>query len=112
MKLWIVYVAAALCEIAGCFAFWAWLKNGKPALVVIPGAMALLAFAWLLTRVDVVYAGRAYAAYGGIYIIASLVWLGLIEGQRPSATDLLGSALCLVGAAIILLGSRSVMIGR
>lgn len=105
MKLWAIYAAAAFCEIAGCFAFWAWLKSGRPALVAIPGVVALVAFAWLLTRVDTAYAGRAYAAYGGVYIAASLVWLWLAEGQRPTATDILGSVICLVGVAIILAGS-------
>lgn len=112
MKLWAIYAAAAFCEISGCFAFWAWLKNGKPAFVAIPGVVALVAFAWLLTRVDTAYAGRAYAAYGGIYIIASLVWLGVVEGQRPTATDILGSLVCLVGAAIILGGSATMNPGR
>lgn len=105
VKLWALYTAAAFCEIAGCFAFWAWLKNGKPALLAIPGVVALIAFAWLLTRADVAYAGRAYAAYGGLYIVASLVWLGVAEGQRPTATDIIGSLICLVGAAVILAGS-------
>ena len=82
MKLWALYTAAAFCEIAGCFAFWAWLRNGKPASLAIPGVVALIAFAWLLTRVDVAYAGRAYAAYGGLYIVASLVWLGVLF-QKP-----------------------------
>ena len=65
------YAAAAISEIAGCFAFWAWLRLGKPALWLIPGVLSLILFAWLLTRVDAQFAGRAYAAYGGIYILAS-----------------------------------------
>ncbi|MCB2057747.1 MAG: YnfA family protein [Novosphingobium sp.] len=105
MKLWALYAAAAFCEIAGCFAFWAWLRNGKPASVAIPGVIALITFAWLLTRVDVAYAGRAYAAYGGIYIVASLIWLSLVEGQRPTGTDIVGALICLAGVAVILAGS-------
>jgi len=112
MKLWAIYAAAAFCEIAGCFAFWAWLKNGRPAFVAIPGVFALVAFAWLLTRVDTAYAGRAYAAYGGIYIVASLVWLGLVEGQKPTVTDILGSMLCLIGATVILAGSGALAAGK
>lgn len=112
MKLWVIYAGAAFCEIAGCFAFWAWLKNGKPALVAIPGMLALVAFAWLLTRVETAYAGRAYAAYGGIYIVASLVWLGLVEGQKPTATDLIGSLICVVGAVVILSGSGAPTTGK
>jgi small multidrug resistance family-3 protein len=100
------YVLAAAAEIAGCFAFWAWLRCGRTAWWTIPGMASLALFAWLLTRVDTGFAGRAYAAYGGIYIVASLVWLWLVEQTRPDRWDLLGAGLCLGGAAAILLGRR------
>ena len=100
------FFLAALFEIAGCYAFWMWLRLGKSALWIIPGLISLTLFALLLTRVEATYAGRAYAAYGGIYIIASIAWLGVIERVRPLNTDLLGAALCVVGATIILLGPR------
>jgi small multidrug resistance family-3 protein len=101
-----VYALAALGEIAGCFAFWAWQRLGRSALWVLPGLASLTAFAWLLTRIDVSLAGRAYAAYGGIYIAASLAWLWAVEGQRPDRWDGLGAALSLCGAAVILLAHR------
>jgi len=101
------YIGAALCEIAGCFAFWAWLRLGKSALWLLPGLAALVAFAWLLTLVEADAAGRAYAAYGGVYICASLGWLWAVEGLRPDRWDALGAAICLVGAAIILFGPRA-----
>ncbi len=101
-----VYTAAAIGEIAGCFAFWAWLRLDKSPLWLIPGLASLAAFAWLLTRIDADFAGRAYAAYGGVYIAASLAWLWLVEGQRPDRWDLTGAALCLVGATIVLMGPR------
>lgn len=97
-----VYAAAALAEIAGCFAFWAWLRMGKSALWLAPGCASLILFAWLLTLVDTAAAGRAYAAYGGIYITAALVWLWAAEGVRPDRWDLVGVALCLAGATVIL----------
>jgi small multidrug resistance family-3 protein len=100
------YIGAALAEIAGCFAFWAWLRLGKPAWLVVPGTLSLLLFAYLLTLVDSAAAGRAYAAYGGVYIIASLMWLWGVEGLRPDRWDAAGAALCLVGAAIIIAGPR------
>jgi small multidrug resistance family-3 protein len=100
------YVGAALAEIAGCFAFWAWLRLGKSALWAIPGVVALVAFALLLTRVESAFAGRAFAAYGGVYIAASLFWLWLVEGTRPDRWDLIGAVVCLGGAAIILFGPR------
>jgi small multidrug resistance family-3 protein len=100
------YVLAALGEIGGCFAFWAWLRLGKSALWAVPGVAALVLFAMALTRVDSDLAGRAYAAYGGVYIVGSIVWLGLVERARPDRWDLLGTAICLVGAALILFGPR------
>ena len=102
MKSILAYVAAAFLEIGGCFAVWAWLRLGASVWWLIPGALALGLFAWLLTLIDVDAAGRAYAAYGGIYIAATLVWLWLVEGTRPDRWDLIGASVCLVGAAIIL----------
>lgn len=104
--LW-AYVVAALAEIAGCFAFWAWLRLGKSAWWVLPGTLSLVIFALALTRIDSPFAGRAYAAYGGVYIAASLLWLWLMEGTRPDRWDLAGGAVCLLGAGIILLGPRT-----
>ena len=101
------YIAAALAEIAGCFAFWAWLRLGKPVWWLIPGMVSLALFAYLLTFVESNAAGRAYAAYGGVYIAASLFWLWTVEGARPDRWDVTGAALCLAGAAIILFGPRS-----
>ena len=102
-----LYALAALAEIAGCFAFWAWLRLGRSVLWVAPGLAALAAFAWLLTRIDSDFAGRAYAAYGGVYIVAALLWLWAVEGQAPDRWDGLGGAICLVGAAVILFGPRA-----
>ena len=101
------FALAAAAEIAGCFAFWAWLRLGKSAWWALPGTVSLIVFALLLTRVDSSFAGRAYAAYGGIYIGASLLWLWLVEGARPDRFDAIGAALCLVGAGVILLAPRS-----
>ena len=101
------YIGAALAEIAGCFAFWAWLRLGHSVLWVIPGMASLAAFAWLLTQVEAGFAGRAYAAYGGVYIAASLGWLWLIEGTRPDRWDMVGAIICLAGAGIILFGPRT-----
>ena len=107
MKVYLIYVLAALAEIAGCFSFWAWLKLGKTGWILLPGMVALAAFAWLLTLVPTEAAGRAYAAYGGIYIAASLFWLWGVEGQTPDRWDIAGGIDCLAGTAIILFGPRA-----
>ena len=77
----LIFLGAAFFEIAGCFAFWAWVRLGKSVLWLLPGGISLLIFAWLLTFVDSEAAGRTYAAYGGIYVLASLLWLWLVERQ-------------------------------
>jgi small multidrug resistance family-3 protein len=100
------FFLAALFEIAGCYAFWSWLRMGKSAWWIVSGLVSLVLFALLLTRVEAAYAGRAYAAYGGIYVVASLFWLGVIERARPLSTDWIGAAFCVVGALIILFGPR------
>jgi small multidrug resistance family-3 protein len=103
---YLTFAAAAVAEIAGCFAFWAWLRGGQPIWWLVPGVAALVLFAWLLTLAPSDFAGRAYAAYGGVYIAASLIWLWLAEGQRPDAWDFAGGALALVAAGIIVLAPR------
>ncbi|MDT8894397.1 YnfA family protein [Halomonas sp. I1] len=101
-----LYLAAALAEIAGCFSVWAWWRLDKSILWLLPGVASLILFAWLLSLSDADYAGRAYAAYGGIYIVASLGWLWLVEQRLPDRWDLFGAALCLAGAGVILLAPR------
>lgn len=107
MPVYLVYPLAAVFEIAGCFAFWAWLRLAKSPLWIAPGLVALAAFAWLLTMVPTDTAARAYAAYGGVYIAASLLWLWIVEGTRPDRWDIGGVALCLAGALVILLAPRT-----
>lgn len=102
-----VFIAAALAEIAGCFAFWAWWRIDKSPLWLLPGVASLILFAWLLTLADTSAAGRAYAAYGGIYIAASLFWLWLAEGVRPDRWDMAGAAICIAGASLILFAPRA-----
>ncbi|MDP2260644.1 MAG: YnfA family protein [Caulobacter sp.] len=111
MKTYLVFGLAALCEIAGCFAFWGWLRLGKPIWWLAPGVVALVLFAWLLTQADAPMAGRTYAAYGGIYIVASLLWLQVVENVRPDRWDLIGAAVCLVGAGLIMFGPRAASAG-
>jgi small multidrug resistance family-3 protein len=103
---YLVFAAAAAAEIAGCFAFWAWWRLDRTALWLVPGILSLIVFAWLLTFAGTNAAGRAFAAYGGIYIAASLVWLWAAEGVRPDRFDVIGASICLLGASVILLAPR------
>lgn len=102
-----IFVTAALLEITGCFAFWAWLRMEKSIWWTIPGTAALILFAYLLTLTPSDYAGRAYAAYGGVYISTSLVWLWVVEKQMPDKWDFIGAVLAFLAAGIIIFAPRS-----
>jgi small multidrug resistance family-3 protein len=102
----LLFPLAALAEIGGCFVVWAVLRQGAHPAWLAPGLAALSAFAWLLALAPVDAAGRAFAAYGGVYIAAALLWAVLVEGARLSAWDLCGAALCLMGTGVILLGAE------
>jgi len=106
MSQFMIYGLAAFAEIAGCFAFWAWLRMDKSILWLVPGTLCLIIFAGLLTLVDSEAAGRAYAAYGGIYILASLVWLRFAEDFVPDRWDIAGALLAVAGATLILFAPR------
>lgn len=104
-----VYLAAAIAEIGGCFAFWTWLRLGQSPLWGIVGTVSLVIFGLLLTRAETAFAGRAFAAYGGVYIAASLLWLLLVERVAPDRWDIIGAGICLLGAGLILWGPRQLI---
>ena len=101
-----IYPLAALVEIAGFFAVWAWWR-GASILWLLPGIASLALSGWLLAQVEAGFARRACGAYGGVHIAASLLWMWGAEGQRPDLWDAAGGCLCLIGAAMILLGPRA-----
>ncbi|MWB77254.1 YnfA family protein [Pseudooceanicola sp. 216_PA32_1] len=101
-----IYLAAAVAELTGCFAVWAWARLDRSPLWLVPGMASLALFAWLLTLSAADQSGRAFAIYGGVYIVASLVWLWLVDGQRPDVWDIAGATVCLAGAAIMLWAPR------
>jgi small multidrug resistance family-3 protein len=104
-KTFLIFILTAIAEIAGCYFAYLWLRQHYSPWILLPSALSLALFAWLLT-LHPTAAGRAYAAYGGVYIMAAILWLWLVEAVRPTATDLLGMAVCLLGAAIIMFGPR------
>lgn len=107
LKSLLIYIIAGFAEIAGCFAAWLWLKEGRSAWLLVPGLCSLALFALILTRIEAESAGRAYAAYGGVYITASLIWMRLVEGRTPDRWELLGAGICLAGAGLILFAPRN-----
>jgi small multidrug resistance family-3 protein len=101
-----LFVATAVAEIAGCYLPWLWLKGRAPAWVLLPAAIALLLFVWLLS-LHPTTAGRVYAAYGGVYVATAIVWLWLVDGVRPTPWDLAGSTIAVAGMLVIMLAPRA-----
>jgi small multidrug resistance family-3 protein len=95
-----LFVLTALAEILGCYLPYRWLREGASAWLLVPAAVSLAAFAWLLT-LHPQAAGRTYAAYGGVYIAVAVLWLWAVDGIRPTPWDWLGVALTLIGMAVI-----------
>lgn len=106
----IIYFLAAIFEIFGCYSFWMVLKLQKTNLWLIPGFFSLIIFAFLLTKINLDFAGRAYAIYGGIYIISSLIWLYVVEKQNFNKWDIIGSLIIFFGITIILLGNKKAIL--
>lgn len=96
-----LFVVTAVAEIVGCYLPYLWLRQGKSALLLVPAAVSLAFFAWLLS-LHPTAAGRIYAAYGGVYIVVAIVWLWMVEGVRPTVWDISGSVVALAGMAIIM----------
>jgi small multidrug resistance family-3 protein len=105
VKTFALFVATALAEIVGCYLPYLWFRQGKSAWFLLPGALSLAVFAWLLTLHDTA-AGRVYAAYGGVYIGVALGWLWAVDGVRPTAWDVAGVLVALAGMAIIMVQPR------
>ncbi len=102
-----LFVITAIAEITGCYLPYLWLRKGAPVWVLVPAAISLAVFAWLLS-LHPTAAGRVYAAYGGVYIGVAIFWLWLVDAVRPSAWDILGVTICALGMAVIMLGPRPV----
>ena len=100
-----LFVITAVAEIVGCYLPYLWLKKNGPPWLLIPAMASLALFAWLLT-LHPTAAGRVYAAYGGVYVAVAIVWLWLVDGNRPTAWDLIGAAIAVTGMAVIMLGPR------
>jgi len=105
MKTFLLYVATALAEIAGCYLPYLWLKEDRTPWLLVPAALSLALFAWLLS-LHATAAGRVYAAYGGVYIGVAIAWLWGIDGVRPTPWDVAGALVALAGMGIIMFQPR------
>jgi small multidrug resistance family-3 protein len=105
-KIFGLFIATAIAEIVGCYLPYLWLKQNGSVWLLLPAALSLCLFVWLLS-IHPTATGRVYAAYGGVYISAAICWLWLVDAVKPTTTDLIGVAVCLVGAGIIMLGAKA-----
>ena len=105
MKTLLLFAVTAIAEILGCYLPWLWLRKGGSAWLLLPAALCLMLFVWLLS-LHPTATGRVYAAYGGVYVSVALAWLWWVEAVRPTRWDLLGAALCLLGMAVIMFSPR------
>jgi small multidrug resistance family-3 protein len=101
-----LFFVTAVAEIVGCYLPYLWLKQEKSVWLLVPAALSLALFAWLLS-LHPTAAGRVYAAYGGVFIFVAILWLWSVEGVRPSAWDLVGASVALAGMAIIMFAPKS-----
>ena len=101
-----LFVLTAIAEIVGCYLPYLWLREDKSILLLIPAALSLVAFAWLLT-LHPTATGRVYAAYGGVYISVALIWLWLVDGEKPTMWDVIGGSIALLGMAIIMFAPKN-----
>ncbi|MBB3103200.1 YnfA family protein [Azomonas macrocytogenes] len=105
-KTTLLFLLTAIAEIVGCYLPYLWLRQGKSIWLLIPAALSLTLFAWLLS-LHPTAAGRVYAAYGGVYIFVAILWLWLVDGIKPSGWDILGTLVALTGMAIIMFAPRA-----
>ena len=101
-----LFLITAVAEIVGCYLPYLWLKEDKSAWLLIPAALSLALFVWLLS-LHPVAAGRVYAAYGGVYIFVAILWLWSIDGVRPTVWDIAGASVALTGMAIIMFAPKN-----
>ncbi|HGM5489268.1 TPA: YnfA family protein [Serratia fonticola] len=106
LKTTLLFFATALAEIIGCFLPYLWLKKNASAWLLLPAAVSLMMFVWLLT-LHPAASGRVYAAYGGVYVATALLWLRVVDGVKLSTMDWLGAGVALLGMLIIVSGWRT-----
>ena len=102
----LLFLLAGLAEIGGGWLVWQWLRNGGALILGLLGGVVLFAYGVIPTFQQEVVFGRVYAAYGGVFIVLSILWGMVVDGWRPDRYDLIGAGIALVGVAIIMWGRR------
>ncbi len=97
---------AGVTEVLGCYAIWLWVRQGRSAWLAPLGLLSLAVFGWSLAQVPMTFAGRTFAAYGGVYIAVAVAWLVVVERAQPTRWDWFGVGLCLLGTAVLVLNRR------
>jgi small multidrug resistance family-3 protein len=105
VKTLVLFIATALAEIVGCYLPYLWMKKAGSPWLLVPAAVSLTLFVWLLT-LHPAAAGRVYAAYGGIYVCVAIFWLSFVDGIKPTPWDFIGVLICVAGMMVIMLGPR------
>ena len=100
-----LFVLAGLCEIGGGYLVWLWFREGRPLGYGMAGAAILILYG-IIPTYQTAHFGRVYAAYGGMFIILSLLWRWAVDSSRPDRFDIIGAAICLVGMAVIMYAPR------
>ena len=106
IKTILLFLVTAVAEIVGCYLPYLWLTQGKSAWLIVPAALSLALFAWLLS-LHPTAAGRVYAAYGGVYIFVAILWLWAVDGVTPTTWDVVGSFVAFAGMSIIMFAPRN-----
>ncbi|MBW3112654.1 YnfA family protein [Bacillus sp. MCCB 382] len=102
----ILFILAGIAEIGGGYLIWLWLREGKPSYWGLAGGIALALYGVIATFQFFPSFGRVYAAYGGVFIVLSVLWGWGIDKKTPDVYDWVGAGICLVGVGVMLLGPR------
>lgn len=105
IKATLLFMVTAIAEIVGCYLPYLWLRKSRSPWLLLPAAVSLALFAWLLS-LHPTAAGRVYAAYGGVYVLMAILWLWGVDGVRPDRCDIVGGLVALTGMGIIMFGPR------
>ncbi|UXS75933.1 YnfA family protein [Staphylococcus chromogenes] len=101
-----IFILAGLCEIGGGYLIWLWLRNEQSVWLGLFGGLLLMAYGVVATFQSFPNFGRVYAAYGGVFIVLSLLWAYWIDHEPPDKFDVIGALICIVGVLVMVLPSR------